>query len=101
MGVLQGYMVEENYSTGYSQAPGFRGIRARAKLDNRYLTEDVGFGMVFLSDLGRQIRVPTPVMDAIIEIASVVLARDFRGEQRRTMATAGLSEHTREQLSAI
>ena len=101
MGVLQGYMVEENYSTGYSQAPGFRGIRAQGKLDNRYLTEDVGFGMVFLSDLGRQIGVPTPVMDAIIQIASVVLARDFRGEQRRTMATAGLSEHTREQLSAI
>ena len=85
-------MVEENYSTGYSAAPGFRGIRAQSKLDNRYLTEDVGFGMVFLSDLGRQIGVPTPVMDAIIEIASVVMARDFRGEARRTMAGAGLSD---------
>ena len=101
MGVLQGYMVEENYSTGYSAAPGFRGIKAQSRLDNRYLTEDVGYGMVFLSDLGRQIGVPTPVMDAIIEVASVLMARDFRGEQKRTMATAGLADLTREQLSAI
>jgi opine dehydrogenase len=101
MGIVQGYMVEENYSTGYSAAPGFRGIRAQSKLDNRYLTEDVGFGMVFLSDLGRQIGVATPVMDAIIQVASVVMGRDFRGERRRTMATAGLSDHTVEQLRAL
>ena len=101
MGILQGYMVEDNYSTGYSAAPGFRGIRAQSKLDSRYLTEDVGFGMVFLSDLGRQIGVPTPVMDAIIEIASVVMARDFRGEARRTMAGAGLSGLSTEQLRAL
>jgi opine dehydrogenase len=101
MGIVQGYMVEESYSTGYSEAPGFRGIRAQSKLDNRYLTEDVGYGMVFLSDLGRQIGVPTPVMDAIIEIASVVMARDFRGEGKRTMASAGLADHTLEQLSAL
>jgi opine dehydrogenase len=101
LGVLQGYMVEENYSTGYATAPGFRGIRAQRKLDDRYLTEDVGYTMVFLTDLGRQIGVPTPIMDAIIEIASTVLGRDFRGEQRRTMASLGLSDYSVEQLSAI
>src|SRR6185369_6104462 len=42
LGVHQGYMTEANYSTGYSQAPGFRGIAAQDRLDNRYLTEDVG-----------------------------------------------------------
>jgi opine dehydrogenase len=101
LGVLQGYMVEENYSTGYSTAPGFRGIRAQRKLDNRYLTEDVGYTMVFLTDLGRQIGVLTPLMDAIIEIASAVLGRDFRAEQKRTMASLGLSDCSTEQLSAI
>jgi opine dehydrogenase len=101
MGIVQGYMVEESYSTGYSAAPGFRGIRAQSKLDNRYLTEDVGFGMVFLSDLGRQIGVPTPVMDAIIQVASVVMGRDFRAERRRTMASVGLADHTTEQLRAL
>ncbi len=101
LGVVQGYMEEENYSTGYSTAPGFRGIRAQGQLDHRYLTEDVGYGMVFLADLGRQIGVATPVMDALIEVASVVLARDFRGEQARTMAGLGLAGHSVEQLRAL
>ena len=57
--------------------------------------------MVFLSDLGRQIGVPTPVMDAIVEIASVVMARDFRGEARRTMAGAGLAGLSTEELRAL
>ena len=101
LGVLQGYMEEENYSTGYSTAPGFEGIRAQSQLDNRYFTEDVGYSMVFLVDLGRQIGVPTPVMDAVIEIASVVMARNFRAEHKRTMASLGLTDVSREQLRAI
>lgn len=101
LGVIQGYMERENYTTGYSTAPGFQGIRAQNKLDNRYLTEDVGYSMVFLVDLARHLGVATPVMDAVIEIASVVLARDFRGEHTRTMATLGLSDYSREQLSEL
>ena len=42
IGMRQGYMREDNYSTGYSTAPGFLGIKAQSQLDHRYLTEDVG-----------------------------------------------------------
>ena len=52
----QGYMDEQNYSTGYSTAPGFLGIGAQHQLDHRYLTEDVGYGLVFLTDLARHAR---------------------------------------------
>ena len=31
IGVRQGYMREENYSTGYSTAPGFRGSQRRGR----------------------------------------------------------------------
>jgi len=51
IGVRQGYMREHNYSTAYSTAPGFLGIKAQSELDHRYLTEDVGYSLVFLSDL--------------------------------------------------
>jgi len=101
LGVRQGYMLEENYSTGYSTAPGFHGIGAQPQLDHRYLTEDVGYSLVFLTDLGRQVGVDTPVMDAVIAIASVVLDRDLRGERKRTMTTLGLSDHTLDQLRAL
>lgn len=101
LGVHQGYMTEENYSTGYSKAPGFRGIGAQTLLDHRYLTEDVGYGLVFLTDLAQRIGVATPVMDSVIALASVVLARDFRGEQARTLETLGFGDLTVEELQAL
>src|SRR5688500_10383082 len=66
LGVRQGYMRDESYSTGYSAAPGFLGIGAQSRLDHRYLTEDVGYGLVFLADLAARLAVPTPVMEALI-----------------------------------
>jgi len=101
LGVRQGYMLEENYSTGYSTAPGFLGIGAQSQLDHRYLTEDVGYSLVFLTDLAGRLGVPTPVMDAVITTASVVLARDFRAEAKRTVSTLGLDGMSREQLAAL
>jgi opine dehydrogenase len=99
-GVRQGYMTEANYSTGYSKAPGFLGIRAQSQLNNRYLTEDVGYSMVFLTDLARALEVPTPTMDAVVRVASVILDRDFVAEGARTMAGLGLADLTREALVA-
>jgi opine dehydrogenase len=100
LGVRQGYMRESNYTTGYSTAPGFRGIKAQDELHHRYLTEDVGYSMVFLTDLARHLSVPTPTMDAVIRIASIVVGEDFAGEGARTMDKMGLSGLTREQLAA-
>lgn len=101
IGVLQGYMTEENYSTGYSRAPGFLGIGAQDRLDHRYLTEDVGYGLVFLTDLASRLGVRTPVMDSVIRIASIVLARDFRAEQARTLASLGYGDLNAEELRAL
>ena len=101
IGVRQGYMTEANYTTGYSTAPGFRGIKAQGELDHRYLTEDVGYSLVFFTDLARHLSVPTPTMDAVIHIASVVTGQDFATERARTMHTMGLAGMTREQLAAF
>jgi opine dehydrogenase len=94
-------MREDNYSTGYSTAPGFLGIGAQSQLDNRYLTEDVGYSLVFLADLARRVAVETPMMDALITLASVVLARDFRAEGARTLATLGLDDVSAAALAAL
>lgn len=101
LGVVQGYMREENYSTGYSTAPGFLGIGAQSQLDNRYLTEDVGYSLVFLSDLASRVGVETPTMDALITLASVVLARDLRTEGARTLSTLGLDDMSASDLAAL
>jgi len=101
IGVRQGYMREHNYSTAYSTAPGFLGIKAQSELDHRYLTEDVGYSLVFLSDLAARLDVPTPVIDSLITLASVVLARDFRAEGVRTLKTLGLEGLSPEALAAL
>ena len=101
LGVLQGYMREANYSTGYSTAPGFLGIGAQSQLDNRYLTEDVGYSLVFLTDLAARMGVETPTMEALITMASTVLGRDFRGEGKRTLASLGLDDMSANDLATL
>lgn len=98
LGIAQGYQTENNYDTSYSQAPGFAGIKAQPQLDHRYLNEDAGFGLVFLTDLARQLGVPTPTMDAVLQVASVLQGRDYVAEAARTMASLGLGGFTQEQL---
>ena len=101
MGMRQGYMLEANYGSGYRNAPGFKGIGAQPRLDHRYLNEDVGYGLVFMSALGRQVGVATPGIDAIIRVASIVMARDYRGEALRTPETLGISKLSAGQLAAL
>lgn len=101
LGVMQRYMLEENYTTGYSKAPGFRGIKAQDRLENRYLTEDVGVTMVFFTDVARALGVPTPVMDALVTLTEVVLDVDYRSTPYRNLDSLGLADLSAEQLKAI
>ncbi|MGZ5404263.1 MAG: NAD/NADP octopine/nopaline dehydrogenase family protein [Nocardioides sp.] len=101
LGVRQGYMLEANYSTGYSTAPGFLGIGAQAQLEHRYLTEDVGYSLVFLTDLASRVGVETPMMEALITMASVVLNQDLRAQGKRTLATLGLDGLSASDLAAL
>ena len=98
LGMLQGYQTEDNYDTSYQRAPGYRGIKAQSSLDYRYFNEDVGYGLVFMSGLGAQIGVPTPIMDSIIEIVSTLMRRDYRKEQKRTVESLGLAGRSAEEL---
>lgn len=91
LGISQGYQVIDDYGIGYSQAPGFQGIRAQGQLDHRYFNEDAGYGLVFMTDLARQIGVETPVMDSLLTISSVVTGRDYAAEKARTMAGLDLA----------
>jgi len=101
LGVVQGYMTESNYTSGYSRAPGFLGIKAPTGIDSRYLTEDVGYTLVFFTDLARRLEVPTPTMDAIIELTSVVLGRDLRAEAARTMRSLALDRLSNNELLSL
>jgi opine dehydrogenase len=98
IGYIQGYMGEATYDRGYAEAPGFQGIKAQKSLDYRYFNEDVGYGLVFWQKLGEQIGVDTPNIAAVIQLASVMMERDYLGGAQRTMESLGLSGKTAEEL---
>lgn len=101
IGMRQGYMLEANYGSGYRKAPGFLGICAQPQLDHRYLNEDVGYGLVFMSKLAQQIGVATLGMDAVITVASILMARDYRAEALRTPASLGIADRSAEELATL
>ena len=57
---------------------------------HRYVTEEVPFGLVPLSELGQLLGVPTPNIDSIITLASTVNGVDYRTEGRH-LSTLGLA----------
>jgi len=101
MGMRQGYMLADNYGEAYRNAPGFKGIGAQPQLDHRYLNEDVGYGLVFLSALGRQVGVKTPTIDAMIQVTSVLMARNYGAEAERTPKSLGIADLTAQQLGKL
>lgn len=101
MGMRQGYMLANNYGAAYREAPGFLGIGAQPQLDHRYLNEDVGYGLVFMSQLARQIGVETPTIDAIIHVTSVLMARDYASEALRTPESLGIGGQSAGELGRL
>jgi opine dehydrogenase len=101
MGIRQGYMLADNYGAAYREAPGFLGIGAQPQLDHRYLHEDVGYGLVFMSRLARQVGVETPTIDAIIQVTSVLMARDYASEAPRTPDALGIGDLSAEELGDL
>ena len=101
IGMRQGYMTADNYGEAYRNAPGFKGILAQPQLDHRYLNEDVGYGLVFMSSLGQQIGIATPTIDSVIKVASVLMNRDYLGEAARTPEKLGIGDLSLEQIMNI
>jgi opine dehydrogenase len=101
IGYMQGYMAEATYDKGYSEAPGFKGIKAQSSLDYRYFHEDAGYGLVFWHSLAKQIGVETRCISAVILLASVLMERDYLAEGKRTMKSLGLAEYTAAELEQL
>ena len=101
LAMRQGYMLADNYGEAYRTAPGFLGIGAQPGLDHRYLNEDVGYGLVFFSELGRQVGIETTTIDAVIQVTSVLMARDYAGEAVRTPESLGIGELSAGELARL
>lgn len=63
----------------------YASIDAPKSLQHRYLTEDIPTGLVPMSELARLLKIPTPHIDAMINLGSAMLGIDFRKEGRNLL----------------
>ncbi len=68
---------------------GYQGILAPPSIDNRYITEDVPMSLVPISSFGKEFGVQTPVIDSVINLANVMMEKDYFKEGR-TVESLGL-----------
>lgn len=66
----------------FQNCPAYRDILAPSRLDSRFLTEDLPTGLVPMAALGLVAGVPTPLMNALIDLGGAILNRDLRAEGR-------------------
>ncbi|HEU4340664.1 MAG TPA: NAD/NADP octopine/nopaline dehydrogenase family protein [Candidatus Binatia bacterium] len=77
-----------------------RTIKSPPSLDHRYLKEDVGYGLVPMSEIGRLLGISTPVIDALVTLASAASGTDYRKEGL-TLEKMGLAESSAADLRDI
>jgi opine dehydrogenase len=71
----------------------YRGIKAPPSIDHRYISEDVPMSLVPIASLGSMLNVPTPAINMIIELGSILHSTDYRtsGRTVESLGLAGLS----------
>jgi opine dehydrogenase len=73
--------------------PGYRGIRAPATLNHRYITEDVPMSLVPIAAIGQRYGVRVRAIDSIVRLACIVHRTDYwrRGRTLERLGIEGLS----------
>jgi opine dehydrogenase len=88
-GVREGNLVETCQRLTYNSDGPYQATGTPSSLDHKFITEDVPTGLIPISALGAVAGVPTPAIDAVVELARTMTGRDFAGEAR-TLARLGL-----------
>lgn len=78
----------------------YRALRNPTNTSHRFLIEDTMSGLVPLASVGHTLGIPTPMMDAFINIAGAVCGRDFWTEGR-TAGKLGFEGKTLEEIQAM
>lgn len=51
-----------------------------------------------MAELGKKVGLATPVMDSVIQLCSIAIGKDYRGEGKRTMKTMGIDGYSIQDL---
>ena len=93
MMVESGYGPRGSLWESINGSAGLTPVKGPVSLQNRYLTEDVPFGLVAWACLGDAVGVETPIMDAFIAIGGAIMGNNpwIEGRNLGKMGLDGLS----------
>ena len=75
-------------------------ISGPSSMMDRYITEDVPYGLVTTAQIAHMFNVNTPLIDAIIELTSVINEADY-GKEGRSLEELGIANLSKEKLLGI
>lgn len=87
----------ENLYELFSESPVHKPALGPRTTHHRLLSEDIPYGLVPMASFARLVGVPTPIMDALITLASAVNQTDYR-QGGRTLESLGLDKMTPEEI---
>jgi opine dehydrogenase len=90
-GVREASLVETCRRLTYNSDGPYQATGTPSSLEHKFMTEDVPTGLIPMSALGAAAGVPTPAIDALVELVRTMTGKDFAAEAR-TLARLGLSE---------
>lgn len=64
----------------YNESIVLKDLLGPTALNNRYIIEDVGYGLVLWKSIGEALNIKTPTIDSIIHLASIMLEYNFMQE---------------------
>ncbi|MGD2271698.1 MAG: NAD/NADP octopine/nopaline dehydrogenase family protein [Desulfobacterales bacterium] len=98
-------MVESGYGPrgtlweSLNGSAGLTPVKGPPSLENRYVTEDIPYGLVAWASIGDAVGVETPIMDALIDLGSVIMGKDCR-QIGRNLDCMGLSGKDLKQIKS-
>lgn len=94
-----GYAPETNsLYDAYKNSVPFSNIEAPKTIYDRYIFEDVGFGLQVLAKLGEMLKINTPITSAVITLASALVNVDFWTEKNRTLEEMDIADLDKDQI---
>ena len=93
-------VVEDNIFDAMHSNPGYVGIMAPRTTNHRYITEDIPMSLVPISEFAKFLKVDTPAIDSLINIANVIFKKDFR-KTGRNLQRLGLDNLNLKQIRNI
>ena len=88
-GVREASLVETCRRLTYASDGPYQATGTPRSLDHKFITEDVPTGLIPISALGAAAGVPTPTIDALVELVRTMTGRGF-ADDGRTLARLGL-----------